>query len=55
MMSWHLLMKLLLGSALGILLAVHGIWPDHPVFWIATVGMIVAGMIGYDEGWRDAR
>lgn len=55
MMTWHLVMKLLLGAALGILLAVHGIWPDHPVFWIATLGMIVAGMIGYDEGRRDAR
>lgn len=55
MLTWHLLMKMLLGAAMGILLAVHGIWLDDPVHWIAMIGMLVAGMLGHDEGMRDAR
>jgi len=54
MLTWHLLMKVLLGASVGILLAVSDVWLDHPAFWITMTGLAVSGLLGYDEGRRDA-
>jgi hypothetical protein len=54
MLTWHLVMKVLLGASIGVLLAVNGVWLDHPAFWITMIGLAVAGLLGYDEGRRDA-
>ena len=54
MLTLHLLMKALLCAAMAILLAVHDIRMDSPVFWVTMIGLAVAGLLGYDEGRRDA-
>ncbi|WP_137171420.1 hypothetical protein [Massilia sp. HP4] len=55
MMPGHLVMRLLLFGAVGLLLHIEGVTAGDPALWFAFLGMAVALMLGYDKGCNDAR
>lgn len=54
-MLTHLLMRVLVFAAVGLLLHVEGVTVGDPAMWFAFLGMVVALMLGYDKGRNDAR
>lgn len=54
-MTLHLLMRILVFAAVGVLLRLEGVKVGDPAMWFAFLGMVVAPMLGYDKGRNDAR
>ena len=54
-MTLHLLMRILVFAAVGVLLRLEGVKVGDPAMWLAFLGMVVALMLGYDKGRNDAR
>lgn len=53
-MTLHLLMRILVFAAVGVLLRLEGVKVGDPAMWFAFLGMVVALMLGYDKGRNDA-
>lgn len=51
----HVLMRVLVFAAVGLLLHIEGVTIGDPALWFAFLGMAVALMLGYDKGRNDAR
>lgn len=51
----HMLMRILVFAAVGLLLHMEGVTAGDPALWFAFLGMVVALMLGYDKGRNDAR
>lgn len=50
----HVLMRVLVFAAVGLLLHIEGVTISDPALWFAFLGMAVALMLGYDKGRNDA-
>jgi hypothetical protein len=54
-MIHHLLIRVMMFAAVGLLLHIEGVTVADPALWFAFIGMAVALMLGYDKGRNDAR
>lgn len=54
MLTMHLLMRILVFAAVGLLLYLEGVTAGDPAMWFAFLGMVVTLMLGYDKGRNDA-
>lgn len=54
MLIGHLVMRILVFAAVGLLLHLEGVTAGDPALWFAFLGMAVALMLGYDKGRNDA-
>ena len=54
-MIWCHVMRFALFGAVGVLKAANGVSVGDPVFWITMIAMVVAGLLGHEEGRRDVR